>query len=437
VKKIKSLFILLIITALAGGSYYYFSDTQGPQIKLTPSSGSISKKTNLGLTLNDELSSLANISVTVEQNGKLLQVLDTTYNEGIRSASENIDLSTLLLRDGNIKITATSTDRSVYHFGKGNTATATFNLILDSRPPTISALSNAHNLNFGGAGMIVYSISESVTKSGIQLGDHFFPGHKQPSGNYLCLFAFPYDTDSEAVPRLVAYDEAGNKGIGGFYYHLNKRKFKTDKIKISDGFLNIKMPQFQDQFPTAQTPLEVFLSVNKHLRTQNRAWLSSVASKTANTFTWNKSFLRQPNAATRATFGDLRHYIYNGKEIDQQTHLGIDLASTACARVPASNSGNVVYADFMGIYGQCIIIDHGLGLQTLYAHLSSMDVAVGDNIDRGQIIGRTGSTGLAGGDHLHFGVIISGVPVNPIEWWDKNWVKNNITSKLQLGNLHQ
>ncbi len=86
----------------------------------------------------------------------------------------------------------------------------------------------------------------------------------------------------------------------------------------------------------------------------------------------------------------------------------------------------------MGIYGQCIIIDHGLGLQTLYAHLSSMAVEVGDVVERGQIIGRTGATGLAGGDHLHYGIIVGGVPVNPIEWWDKNWVRNNITSKLQL-----
>jgi len=432
VKTIKSFFILLIVAALVVGSYLYFHDTTGPQIQLLPNSGSINKNTELVVTINDEKSPLAHLKVTIMQKGKQLDVADVDYAEGLRSASTNVDLSNLLLNDGAIAINISCSDSSIYNFGKGNTSEATFNLLLDNRPPVIAVLSNAHNLNFGGAGLVVYSIAEPVKQSGVQIGEHFFPGHQQPSGDYLCLFAFPFDSDKDAIPRVVANDEAGNKGVGGFYYHLNQRKFKVDQINIDDSFLNSKMPQFQTQFPEVQSPLEVFLKVNRELRPQNRAWLRDVASKTDDMFTWSKSFLRQPNAATRATFGDIRNYVYAGKKIDQQTHLGIDLASTARAQVPASNSGRVVFADFMGIYGQCIILDHGLGLQTLYAHLSTMDVKVGDQVDRGQIIGRTGATGLAGGDHLHFGIIIAGVPVNPIEWWDRNWVKNNITSKLSI-----
>ncbi len=431
-KTIKKLFILMLLCALGGGGYYYFHDTQGPQINLTPNQGSFNKKTPIVLTVNDDKSALAHLTVNVLQNGKQLQLLNIEFPEGVGNNSETLDLSKMLLRDGIITIQVSASDRSIYHFGTGNSTLATFNLMRDTRPPVVSVLSTAHNLNTGGAGLVVYSIAEPVTDSGIQIGDYFFPGHQQDSGDYICLFAFPYDVSTKAVPRIIAHDEAGNQGVGGFYYHLNKRKFKVDQIKISDSFLNSKMPQFQDMFPEASTPLDVFLKVNRVLRPQNRAWLSDVATKTSDTFTWDQSFIRQPNAATRATFGDLRHYMYNGKEIDQQTHLGIDLASVARAKVPASNSGTVVYADFMGIYGQCIILDHGLGLQTLYAHLSSMDVDLGDLVDRGQIIGRTGATGLAGGDHLHFGIIIGGVPTNPIEWWDKTWVKNNITSKLSL-----
>jgi murein DD-endopeptidase MepM/ murein hydrolase activator NlpD len=125
-------------------------------------------------------------------------------------------------------------------------------------------------------------------------------------------------------------------------------------------------------------------------------------------------------------------YVYRGEVVDEQTHLGIDLASVARAQVPAANAGHVVYADWLGIYGQVVIIDHGLGLQTLYAHLSQIQVQQGDRVTKGQIIGRTGSTGLAGGDHLHFGMVISGVPVNPVEWWDASWLSNNISAKLNL-----
>lgn len=431
-KTIKSFFILALLFAIGAGIYFYFHDTDAPQVELSPNSGSITKKTPITLSISDEESMLANVTVTLIQEGKTIEILNKEYPEDTATALEEIDLSKQFLKDGPLTLQISRRDHAIYHLGEGNSATTSFQLIRDTRPPVISILSRAHNLTVGGSGLVAYSIGEMVVNSGVQIGDHFFPGHQQASGDYQCLFAFPYDTDPEAIPRVIATDEAGNKGVGGFYYHLNQPKRKMDQININDRFLTSKMPQFQDQFPQAETPLEVFLSVNRTLRPKNRAWLSDVAAMTGESFEWSQSFLRQPSAATRATFGDRRHYIYQGKEIDQQTHLGVDLASTARAEVPATNSGTVVYTDFMGIYGQCIIIDHGLGLQTLYAHLSGMNVDVGDMVDRGQIIGRTGATGLAGGDHLHYGIIVGGVPVNPIEWWDKNWVRNNITSKLQL-----
>lgn len=431
-KTIKSFFILALLFAVGAGIYFYFHDTDAPLAELSPSSGSITKKTPITLSLSDETSMLASVTVTLIQEGKSIEILNKEYAEGTAHAREEIDLSKQFLKDGALTLQISCSDRSIYHLGEGNSGTTSFQLIRDTRPPVISILSRAHNLSVGGSGLVAYSIGEMVENSGVQIGDRFFRGYQQLSGDYLCLFSFPYDTDPEAIPRVIATDEAGNKGVGGFYYHLNQPKRKVDQINIDDRFLQSKMPQFQDLFPQAETPLEVFLSVNRTLRPKNRAWLSDVASMSSDSFGWSQSFLRQPGAATRATFGDRRHYIYQGKEIDQQTHLGIDLASTARAEVPATNSGTVVYTDFMGIYGQCIIVDHGLGLQTLYAHLSAMSVEVGDVVERGQTIGRTGATGLAGGDHLHYGIVVGGVPVNPIEWWDRKWVRNNITSKLEL-----
>ncbi|WP_040365803.1 M23 family metallopeptidase [Desulfuromonas acetoxidans] len=431
-KTLKSFFMLIIVAALIGGGYYYFRDTAAPELSLDPPAGSIQKNSVLTLTLDDATSGLARVEVKILQQGKEIPVLKKDYPLETFQVREQLPMGNLLLEDGPLTVEITAADRAIYHFGKGNIATATISLTRDSRPPIISVHSVAHNLNQGGAGLIAYSVSEPVTRSGIQIGEAFFPGYEQPSGVYLCLFAFPYNVDSEEVPRLIAEDQAENIGMGGFYYHLNRKNFRSDKIGISDGFLNRKMPQFQHLFPDAATPLDVFLKVNRELRPKNRARLRDIGHDTATQFVWTKSFLRQPNAANRAMFGDRRAYIYNGNKIDNQTHLGIDLASIARADVPASNTGRVVFADFMGIYGQCIIIDHGLGLQSLYAHLSRMDVQVGDQVERGQIIAKTGATGLAGGDHLHFGIVISGIPVNPIEWWDHNWVTNNITSKLDL-----
>ncbi len=111
-------------------------------------------------------------------------------------------------------------------------------------------------------------------------------------------------------------------------------------------------------------------------------------------------------------------------------HYGYDLASTKQSPVTAANRGVVVFADPLTIYGNTVILDHGLGLQTLYAHLSSMEVKVGDEVAKGQELGRTGASGLAIGDHLHFEVLVHGVSVTPIEWWDARWIRDHITKPL-------
>jgi murein DD-endopeptidase MepM/ murein hydrolase activator NlpD len=131
-----------------------------------------------------------------------------------------------------------------------------------------------------------------------------------------------------------------------------------------------------------------------------------------------------------SAFADQRTYLYQGREVDRQTHLGFDLAAVARTPVPAPNTGVVRLARYFGIYGNAVVLDHGLGLMTLCAHLSSLEVQQGQTVERGQTLGRTGATGLAGGDHLHFTTLVRGLPVNPIEWWDGKWIRDRITSKL-------
>jgi murein DD-endopeptidase MepM/ murein hydrolase activator NlpD len=77
-----------------------------------------------------------------------------------------------------------------------------------------------------------------------------------------------------------------------------------------------------------------------------------------------------------------------------------------------------------------VVVDHGYGLMSLYAHLASVDVAKGQSVARGDVLGRTGATGLAGGDHLHFTMLIQGLPVNPTEWWDPHWIHDHLSRPL-------
>jgi len=434
VRKAKLLLLLILLVALGGGAFVYFRDTDGPTVELAPASGPVSARTAIALRLADPGAGLKGLQVTAVQGEKSFVLASESYPAGTSATVATLDLSAAQLQEGSFEVRVVAVDRSPFHFGKGNTTEQAFRFDYDNRPPTVSALSTAHNVNQGGAGLVVYTVSEAVGKTGVTVGDYFFPGHRQPSGTYAALFAFPYDMDPAAfVPKVLAVDLAGNERQAGIYYHTNPRPFPTDRIEVSRQFLENKIaPDFQHYYPAITDPLELFLKVNRELRAQNTRTLYELGQQTADQPLWEGVFLRQPNAAVPGFFAQARTYYHDGRAIDRQTHLGIDLASTAQAPVPAANAGTVVFAAELGIYGNCIVIDHGLGLQTLYGHLSQIAVKAGDTVSKGQIVGRTGATGMAGGDHLHFSVLVGGQQVNPLEWWDPNWLKNNFTDKFAL-----
>jgi murein DD-endopeptidase MepM/ murein hydrolase activator NlpD len=433
-KFLKKLFVLALVVALAGLGYFLLRDMTAPELTVTPAQGPLSPRVPLKVDLQDPGLGLRSFSVAAIQDGRQIELLVRQFPPETKAAEETIDLAKAGLKEGAVSIRLKAEDRALFRFGHGNVVERTLNYQIDSKPPQISILTRHHNFNQGGAGATVYTVSEDVKTTGIRVGDLFFPGYRQPSGNYVCLFAFPWNMEeSDFVPKVVATDPAGNQQIQGIYYHDNPRSFPSDRINISQSFLDNKIvPTFQHLFPEVTDPLELFLKVNGQLRRSNLATLHELSTQTSPTPLWKGAFLRQPRSASPGSFAQPRTYYYNGKVIDHQTHLGMDLASTAHAPVLAANSGKVIHAGDLGIYGQCVVIDHGLGLQTLYGHMSQLAVQVGDTVEKSQTIGHTGSTGLAGGDHLHFDVLVGGVQVNPIEWLDPHWVKVNIADKLDL-----
>ncbi|HEY7745591.1 MAG TPA: M23 family metallopeptidase, partial [Desulfuromonadales bacterium] len=409
-------------------------DTTAPGIEASPVSGPVSARRPLTARLSDAGAGLKSLRITVVQGEKASEVVARDFTAGTAAADETVNFGGASLQEGSFEVRITAVDHSPFRFGAGNTSEKVLKFDYDNKPPAVTILSTAHNINQGGAGLVVYTISEPVEKTGVTVGGLFFPGHRQSSGTYVCLFAFPYDMNPSAfVPKVLATDAAGNERLAGIYYHLNPKPFPTDRIEVNQKFLETKIvPDFQHFYPTVTDPLELFLKVNREMRQQNTSALLDFGRQTAGQPLWDGVFMRQPNAAVPGFFAQARTYYHAGQAIDRQTHLGIDLASTAQAPVPAANAGTVVFADELGIYGNCVVIDHGLGLQTLYGHLSQMTVQKGETVSKGQIVGRTGATGMAGGDHLHLSVLIAGQQVNPLEWWDPNWLKNNISDKLVL-----
>jgi murein DD-endopeptidase MepM/ murein hydrolase activator NlpD len=310
-------------------------------------------------------------------------------------------------------------------------------------PPRIAVVSTHHYVNHGGSEMVVYRASPDDVVSGIRVGDIEYPGYGVKASAagaapdlHVAFFALRYDQDLNT--RIVAFarDEAGNEATAAFVDDVFPKPQKKSRIEIDDGFIDRQVPDIIAHSPELKMSgpsgdkLADFLKVNGELRRINTDEIAAFAKKSAPVKLWDGPFVQLGNSKVEASFADHRTYIYKGKEVDQQVHLGFDLAVTAHVPVLAANAGIVLNASWLGIYGNCVIIDHGQGVQSLYGHLQSFDVNVGDRVMRGQQIGLSDSTGLAGGDHLHFTMLVGGQMVNPVEWWDAHWIQDRVTRKL-------
>ncbi len=419
-------------------------EKESPQVEFDLASAAFGKERNLALTLFDEKSGLKKVWVGIFKDGREVVLLEKDFPASgwLRKGSVNrvpltisVKPKTLGLTDGEGILRMVVTDYSWRAWGKGNRTYIEKKINFDTRAPRIEILTDAHNISPGGAALAMYKLSEPCERSGVLVGDYFFPGH--PAGMadadiYLVFFALAHDQAKGTAIRLEATDMAGNRTTAGFYHFIKKKSFRKDTIRISDSFLGTKLPEFEILLEGRldQKPIDQFLYINRDVRKQNKQAIDSITAQSEDKIHWKGVFRRLPGSATRSKYADRRTYTYKGKTIDHQVHLGEDLASNARSAIPAANSGKIVFAEYLGIYGNTVILDHGFGLFSLYAHLSGMDVETGQSVNRGDIIGRTGKTGLAGGDHLHFSMIVHNTFVSPLEWWDASWIKNNITGKL-------
>jgi murein DD-endopeptidase MepM/ murein hydrolase activator NlpD len=313
---------------------------------------------------------------------------------------------------------------------RGSTDSVEADVQIVTQPPRVSADGAQHYINQGGSELVAFSPSGYVTDSGVRVGKYEFRSFPHPSqqGQRFSLFAYPWDLPADVVPMVFARNPTGAEATARFWYKLFPKKFRARDLPIDDAFLEKVVNQID---PGGSGDLLTrFLKINGEMRRRNNKTIADLRLKTADHFLWSGPFLPLTNAAVESNFADRRSYIYKGKKVDEQVHLGFDLAVTLHVSVPAANDGRVVWADNLGIYGNCVVIDHGYGLQSIYGHLSELAVKPGDVVKKGQSLGKSGSTGLAGGDHLHFSMQVDGVQVNPIEWWDEHWIKDRILSKV-------
>ncbi len=303
-------------------------------------------------------------------------------------------------------------------------------------PPRLEILSRHHYVAQGGAEAVVYRAGAESVRDGVLVGEKLFPGFALPGGaarERFALFSIPFDHTDVSDITLLTEDELGNRALLPFVDRLHEKKYRTDTIELSEPFLRKVVPAILASTPELRQQgslLESYLLINGELRRRNAQTLIELAAVSQPRLLWRRPFRAMPNAKVMSAFADRRTYLFDGREVDRQDHLGFDLASIRRAEVPAANSGSVVLARYLGIYGNSVVIDHGYGLMSLYGHLSSIEVAEGETVKLGQTVGRTGETGLAGGDHLHFTMLLQGEAVTPLEWWDAGWIRDHVARKL-------
>lgn len=411
--------------------YLFWGKTKAPTISIENDTTYISPNRPLTVTITSSHSPIQYVTVTAKQNEQITIITHQPFINGHLIETIPVSFEHSGLIDGKLELTIKTCDTSFANFGKGNISTQVWEMVFDSKPPQIHIYSPIPYIHRGSATVIAYTVSKPVVSTGVQIGKNVFPAFQQPDGNFYCFFPFPLEDSLETFkPKMYAQDLSGNNvEIHVPIYPLNKN-LKNDTLNISDSFLEKKMPAFEQVIPDTPTQLDRYIKVNNVLRVDNEKTLIEIGKKTSPTMLWSGKFYSLPRSAVKATFGDLRNYMYKNTIIDQQVHMGLDLASIANAPVPAANDGVVIYTGELGIFGNLIIIDHGLGLQTLYSHLSSIVVNENDIIKKGDTIGYTGTTGLAGGDHLHFGVLVGGIQVNPVDWLDPKWIQHTITARL-------
>lgn len=431
------LLFFIVVIGLAAAAYYL-----GPRLERSAPQINLPASDVLGLSpvevvVSDPGAGLKSVSASLSAAGAEHTLVSEEYAEPVSEKKFTVALTSKLtgLKEGPAVLRISARDASLWGFFRGNDTVIEKKLTIDITPPTLELIADDRYINFGGAGAIVYKPAADTATSGVKVGDHFFPGFKgQVAGQpdyFLALFAHPYNVPAETRATLVATDKAGNSRQMTLVYELKNVKYRKSTIPVPESFLQNKVaPLVQDVAARQGGPKDIFVAVNRKLRAENEARITEITRKATPSMLWKGAFSQLSNSKVEANFADHRTYLYNNEAIDTAYHLGYDLSVTKHYPVEAANSGTAVFVDDLGIYGNTVILDHGLGLFTLYSHLSSTDVKVGDAVKNRQIIGRTGETGLAAGDHLHYGVYLHGVAVLPVEWWDSKWIDDNITPKL-------
>ena len=433
---------ILFVLILAGAGFIYTSsmfERETPKIEVS-SNGYWNLKKPIKIAISDE-SGIKSYRITLKSSAgeSPLQYEQYVNPEKLLNLEVKPPRSAYSLKDESIVLVIEVNDASHWNFLNGNSVKQEFKFNIDKKRPQTAILSNSYKITKGGSALVIFKVFDKNIKDIYIESDNnkkFMPQPFYKDGYYISLLAWPIKNSSFKA-TIIAKDYAGNISKTHIPLYLKNKNYKVSNIKLSDRFLKGKIADLAEEFEETQgveDSIEQFKIINEDVRAKNEKLIHKLSSvvpdELIENFSINKMYPLK-NGQVVASFGDHRKYSYKGKRISESYHLGLDLASNAMASIKPQNGGDVVYSDYNGLYGNMPMIHHGLGLYTLYGHCSSVSVSAGESVSAKSTIAKTGKSGYAMGDHLHFGVLVQGVEVRPQEWMDKQWIKLNITDVIK------
>jgi murein DD-endopeptidase MepM/ murein hydrolase activator NlpD len=364
-----------------------------------------------------------------------------------REMRVHIDPKALGLADGSARLAIDAVDWS----WRGNQTSVEVPVEIDRVPPRVAVLSGLTYVDQGGAAAVVYQIAEATERDGVEVtganGTSFYRGYPYPNppapaegaaaapapaaGQRVAIFAVERDAGKDAGIAVVAVDRAGNTGKARWNLVLRPRVFPQGNVTLPGSFLRDVVPALAQQGEIDPSdPVAAFHRINTEMRRANEKTIREKLANSNERPLFSGAFAQLANSKVTSRFAEARVYFVDGREVSKAIHYGYDLASLAGAPITAANAGRVMHAGDLGIYGGCVLVDHGLGIASLYGHLSRIDVREGDAVEKGRTLGLSGATGLAGGDHLHFAILVGPTYADPVEWWDAKWVREHIDAAL-------
>jgi murein DD-endopeptidase MepM/ murein hydrolase activator NlpD len=430
---------IILLLAIGGGAFYAYTspmfERDKPKI-IALRTLSANSKTPIKFKLEDNVG-LKSCKVVLSSNGKEYPIYNQKFLISSKSKVVKVALPKEITDSKNSKwdILISATDSSLWNFMMGNSSIFRGKLIIDNTPPKVDIVASSQNIRKGGSGLVIYRVEDEHLKSSyvdIGNGIKFRPVKYKKDGVYATLIAWPFNMD-EFNPKVVAIDNANNKSVNSLQIYKLDKVYKTSKIKASDKFIDGKiseLAQNDSDYSNISDRLKKLKAVNELMRKKNEDLIHKL-SKGVTPFQdrWSiKPFKPLKGSKRVSDFGVKRYYYYKTPDniVSTSYHVGYDFASIKHDNIYSSNKGVVVFASRNGIYGNMPLIDHGFGLYTLYGHCSSVLVKKGDRVKENQVIAKTGVTGLALGDHLHFGVLVQGIEVLPLEWMKARWIDDHI-----------